>query len=351
MPERLHLFPAELLPIAMRNRPAAAALWLTHLVLSRLLCICTMGLALLVASASSAQPSEDDRWRALELGRHGVELYNQRRWVEAYDRFSQAEAIVHSPVFVLYMARAKRQLGSLVEAETLCRRVMDEPLPEDAPPQWVDARRDAAEEHRALQPLIPKLTIQLQVPSEARTRVWIDEREVSGRELPLAVDPGRRRVSAQCESGEPMSRVVKLAAGEHQVLTLAPACVAAVPVGSVPPSPPPSAIDADPGGSLRVGGVVLMIVGGASLAVGIGTGIGAIALDSDLADACNDDLVCPPDRQPDVDTYYALAHTSTATLAIGAAAFAAGLITYLVAPAGGEAPVAATPSGLVVRFW
>ena len=74
---------------------------------------------LLMAGTSIAEPTDAERARALELGKSAIEVYNEGRWVDAYDRFAKADKLVHSPVFVLYMARCRRQLGNLVQAQTL----------------------------------------------------------------------------------------------------------------------------------------------------------------------------------------------------------------------------------------
>lgn len=91
-----------------------------------------------------------------------------------------------------------------------------------------------------------------------------------------------------------------------------------------------------------------MIAGGGLLAVGIGTGIGAIAVDGQLSSRCDDDLVCPPSQADDVARYDALAHTSTATLTLGGLSLVAGFITHWVAP-DNETAVSLS-RGILARF-
>ena len=66
----------------------------------------TAGVAPLEASA---QPDAGDGKRAVELGKEAKAAYEQGRWSEALEKFKQADAIVHSPVFTLYVARTERQ--------------------------------------------------------------------------------------------------------------------------------------------------------------------------------------------------------------------------------------------------
>lgn len=312
--------------------------------MQRLLVACLVAALSFVAAASAAEPSDEERERALELGRHAVELYNQRRWVDAHDRFEKAEAIVHSPVFVLYMARAKRQLGELSLAKALYERVAHETPPDNAPPPWTDARRDARDELDTLLPLIPRLSISVHAPAGATVRLWLDDRDL-GSEREVALDPGEHRVAAQCEGFAVLRTTVRVAKGAQETVSLAPSCVAPPPLPS-PSSPEPVVLIDDP--SQRYVGISLVAIGGAALAVALVTGPLAVDYAGDLAAAC-EDLVCPPGEQDDVDTYYDLAHATTASLAIGGAAVLAGVITWVTAPAGSRV-VSFSSRGLTLRF-
>lgn len=321
--------------------------------MQRPLVACLIAALALVAASSAAEPSDEERERAVELGRHAVELYNQRRWVDAHERFAKADALVHSPVFVLYMARAKRQLGELSAAKALYERVANETPPAGAPSPWTDARRDAGDELTALLPLIPRLTIVVQAPAGASVRLWLDDRSLEG-ERDVAVDPGDHRLGAQCE-GLAVSRTnVRVAEGAHETVTVSPSCVAppaiAAPIAApipLPSLPAPIVLSDDP--TQRYAGISLVAIGGTALAVALVTGPMAVVYADDLASACDGDLVCPPARQDDVDTYYDLAHATTASLAIGGAAVLAGIITWATAP---SAPtvVSLTPRGMTLRF-
>ena len=72
------------------------------------------------ADDKSAQGDESARWAAersaVQLGHDGLALYEASRWSEAHERFQTAERLVHSPVFQLYMARCRRNMGRLIEA-------------------------------------------------------------------------------------------------------------------------------------------------------------------------------------------------------------------------------------------
>ena len=50
-------------------------------------------------SARAAEPGADNQ--AIELGRTALDAYARGAWGEAYAAFRAAEALAHSPVFVL----------------------------------------------------------------------------------------------------------------------------------------------------------------------------------------------------------------------------------------------------------
>jgi hypothetical protein len=256
-----------------------------------------------------------ERARALELGRQGLALYNERRWVEAYERFERAEALVHSPVFVLYMARSKRELRELRNARVLYGRIAA-PAEPNEPETWQVARREAESELELLRPRIPTVRI-----VTAAARVWLDGASIATRVL--EIDPGEHEVVARMKSGELVRKSFVIEEGERdlRIELVAPRRAA----------PRPRPVADDPGKTQRIAGIALMATGGVLVSVGIGTGIAAVVKDGQLEDACTEG-VCPEANRADVDAYYAVAHTTTVMLSVGGAALATGVVVYLTAP-------------------
>jgi hypothetical protein len=246
-------------------------------------------LLLALVTLAGAARAQDERERALELGREGVALYEAGRWLEARERFERAEALVHSPVFVLYAARTQHRLGKLLVARTLYRRVIDEPALADEIEPWRAARRDAAAELEALGPRIPR--IRVAVPSRYPAQVWLDGVHVGTVGDVIEADPG-----------------------DHEVV---------VPVPQQPADEPSPLQERAAIGLLVTGGVLGLCA--------LGTGLGAVVAEGALEDECPDG-VCGAERADDVDRYYALAHTTTAMLVGGGAALGVGLVLYLTAP-------------------
>ncbi|MGK4000272.1 tetratricopeptide repeat protein [Sorangium sp. So ce1024] len=116
--------------------------------LSNCLRRCAFAVTLLAAApALAAEPPEAAPADAQQLARtkahEGLKLYGADRWQEAFEAFQEADRLYHAPTLVLYMARCQRKLGKLEAARALYEQVLDEALPEDAPPAFLEARKDA----------------------------------------------------------------------------------------------------------------------------------------------------------------------------------------------------------------
>lgn len=139
---------------------------------------------------SATSPIEENK-RAVDEGLQGLALYQKGNWSGAYRRFSVADRIAHSPVFVLYMARSRRNAGRLVDARRLFLRVVKEPLPANAPAPWTRAQADAQSELAALEPRIPKIELRVVGPGSGSASAWLDGQPITqSLAQPLLVDPG-----------------------------------------------------------------------------------------------------------------------------------------------------------------
>jgi hypothetical protein len=72
--------------------------------------------------------ADDTNQRALKLAYEADDLYARGQWAGAYDRFAEADGLAHSPVFVLYMARCRKNAARLIEAEAIFTRLSRETL-------------------------------------------------------------------------------------------------------------------------------------------------------------------------------------------------------------------------------
>src|SRR5260221_11075432 len=74
------------------------------------------GFWLILSSHPARAASEEDRAGARAAATQGEAAYNQKRWADALDLFSRAESLGHSPLHLLFKARALAELGQLVKA-------------------------------------------------------------------------------------------------------------------------------------------------------------------------------------------------------------------------------------------
>ena len=87
---------------------------------------------------------------AVATGPRGLEAFRRGDWAQAYALFHRAETLAHSPVFLLYMARAREKQHASEEALDLYARVVRQPVNGEVPDSWRTAVEQAEQELREL---------------------------------------------------------------------------------------------------------------------------------------------------------------------------------------------------------
>jgi len=302
-----------------------------------------------VASNVEAQaPSETDRELAVQMGRKGIDLYNGQRFEDAFDQFRNAEALVHSPVFVLYMARIEQRRGHWVAALRLFDQMMSEAPPPDAPQSWVRARKESELERADLAAIIPQLVIDAgPAPSEA-VQIWVDGQMVPDWQTrPLLVDPGTHAVAGRWGQHSAHAQVQAVARNKRVVARLH----FPVPLPAPSPvlrtsSPTPTTPLPDTGASTQeTAGYVLLGLGGAAGLATLGVGIGALAHHSAFSDECVDNR-CPRALSDDIALHDRLVTTTLGLGVSSAVLLLAGVIVDVTAPDQPRRSVSLTTDGL-----
>lgn len=210
----------------------------------RSLSLALPGLVLLLATEAGAQ-TDEQRAGARAAATAGGQAFMEKRWSDAVDLFTRAESLVHSPVHLLYTARAQEKLGSIVKARETYIKITNSDLPAGAPAPWRDAKADAEKELEALEPRIPYVTLTVQGAGSKPVTVTMDGTPVPSALLgvPRPVDPGDHRFEARADGLQTATSAVsvKERRNETVVLTLAPP-------GSTPPATPAAAGPATPEG-------------------------------------------------------------------------------------------------------
>lgn len=297
-----------------------------------------------VAQPSAWAQSDDDRAGARVAATEGVKAINEKRWADAADLFSRAESLVHSPVHLLYLARAQEKLGHLVKARENYNKILREKYSADAPDAFRQAQSSAQQESAGLDARLAAITVKLD-GEKGPVTVTMDGEKVPPAliGLPLPVDPGSHTFEATGTDLKSDPVTVSVPEGGKDAVTLtvksapgtlapgapppAPAAspAATEPVATTPP-PNPEANTSSGSNGLKIGGFVALGVGVVGLGVGTLFLIRSHNKKSD-ADALCDSAGCPLSKQgriQSLDSDYKSAGTLSV---VGYAVGGAGLIT------------------------
>lgn len=292
------------------------------------------------AAEASAETGENPGGRALELGHRGLEAYQRREFRAALTAFSLAEELVHSPVFVLYQARCRRELGEWLQARELFGQAAKISAEEEALPlAWQRAQQDALVEWAALQSRIPRVRLVIQGGFEAPVRVSVggENLELTQAGVEHEALPGEYIVKATDARGHTLTQVWRAEEAQRQ------ASIALV-------FPQPG--DGEPGvravaqegdtplvqaqvHSISVqekGAYVAWGLGGAGLLYG--TIVGAVALGKaqGVKSRC-DGTRCLPADQAVADRAETLGRMATTGVLVGLVGAATGTVLFFTAPA------------------
>jgi hypothetical protein len=271
-----------------------------------------------------AQPNASQR--ALDLAYEADDLFAKGKWDEAHARFSEADALAHSPVFVLFMARAKRNAGKLLEAVALYQRVADEKLAPTAPKPFRAAIGDAASELTELRGRIPRVRVVLVAAPRGAADVRMDD-AVLEVDKSVAVDPGKHVFTAKV-GDKTVSETIEIIAGgeERRVeLSFAPAAERGDPKAAPAKR-----------GSLAPG-IAFVSLGTFGFELGAVMGGLATSTSSDVKENCVDNHCLASDADA-LDRARLFANVSTGALVAGGALMITGVVLLVVRPGGTTAP-------------
>jgi hypothetical protein len=288
----------------------------------------------LAADTSASAASTE---RALVRGNAALELYRTGAWIGAHAAFSEAEALAHSPVFVLYMARSLRNAGRWLEARKLFASLAHERITADSPQAWRDAVTEGDDELRQLSARIPRLRLRFLPRRAEELSVEVDGVSLSIPQLADAIelDPGRHVVTTKLDGATRQAKafLVSDLGGETVVVLKGDGGPTGAPPARVTQATPRATLprDSSPVAWERAAGF-----GAASLgivAIGFGAVAGWLAVDQaqDLRSRC-DRNDCPADSVGDRDRARRLGNLSTAGFVVGGVALVAGGTLLIVRP-------------------
>ena len=297
-----------------------------------------------IAQPSAWAQSDDDRAGARVAATEGVKAINEKRWADAADLFTRAESLVHSPVHLLYLARAQEKLGKLVKARENYNKILREKYGPESPDAFRQAQTSAQQESSGLDARLAAITVKLD-GEKGPVTVTMDGEKVPPAliGLPLPVDPGSHTFEASGTDLKSDPVTVAVAEGGKDAVTLivksAPGTVAAGgppptaaatpgPVTAPPATPPPNTEGGSAGANngMKIGGFVALGVGV------VGVGVGTLFLlkshskKSDADDLCNS-AGCPLSQKSQIDSLDNDYKNAGTLSVVGYAVGGAGLIT------------------------
>jgi hypothetical protein len=316
-------------------------------------------LALVAAPHVASAQSEEELAGARAAATQGLDAFNAGNYEKALDMMGRAQALVHSPIHLYYMAKSYEKLNQLVKARENYLKVVREKLGTDASPSLRKVQQDAKAELAALDPRIPVLTVTVTGEGAAGARAVMNGKDIPQPLIGVArpVDPGEHKLQAIADGYESEVVTVTLAEGAKQevVLELKPSARRASPAADEPASDSSAAVElttpgpdmgAKPGSSgLRTASYVSFGVGVVGLGAGTWFLLDRMGKKSDIDSICSGG--CPEDRRSEIQSLEDDA-ASAGTLAVvgyslGAVGIGAGIALYVMSA---DAPAS---TGLVVR--
>jgi hypothetical protein len=285
------------------------------------------------ASPASAQ-GRDANQRALKVAYEADDLYARGQWGPAYERFAEADTLAHSPVFVLYMARCRKNAGRLLEAQAIYARLADESVPADAPKPFRDARASAAAERDEVARRVPRARVAIEGAEGAPAALRVDGKDVPAGGAPMPLDPGMHAFDAS-SGAQTAHKDVLLADGAGEV-PIVLSFVREAHDDLPPPAARGSAVPA----------IVVLSVAGVALGVGAVTGAMAMNKANAVKAGCVDGHCLRSDGNS-LDAAKSLARISTIAFVVAGVGAAAGATLLVWRPAGGATAIATIGPGSV----
>lgn len=319
------------------------------------------GVAAMVTSSASAQPTADNSTQAQRLFDEGLALMKAGKYAEACPKLQQSQGLDPAMGTQYRLAECYRDAGLTGSAWVLFTEVAEQARKAGRADRESQARAGAD----ALKPRLPMMTVTL-APAIAALPGFELKRDgepiaASDFNRKAPVDPGAHTVVATATRKKPWQQTVRILEGgaievrvpalDDDATATTPAVVPpvaahppAVPVVAPPPViAPPETLPVEgpsPGRTPRIVGVVVGVVGLAGVGVGAAMGVTARSQWNDALTHCQggDKTKCDAQGIALGSDTSRSATISTAGFIVGGAGIAAGLILILTAPSKKAAP-------------
>ncbi len=176
----------------------------------------TMGFATAAHAAT-----DEERAGARALASAGLESCNAERWQDCAEKFERAESIVHSPVHLLYIGRARLKLNQLVEAREAFLKISREGAPAGSSETVQNTVTEAQQQLEQLEPRVPLVNVHVN-GADKDIKLFMDGREISAALIGVArpVNPGPHEFKATAPGMTSTPVKVSVAEGEKKEATV-----------------------------------------------------------------------------------------------------------------------------------
>lgn len=254
--------------------------------------------------------SDQDTASARAAATAGAQAFEAGNWKRAVDYFERAEALVHSPVHLWYMASASAKLGRLVAAQEKCNKVRREGLPSGASSGLVNAFEGCGDLLADLEGRVPTVNLEVSgLPDDADFELTRNGTKIASATVgvPVPVDPGAYSFEGLAD-GYKATASVTVSEGQKKIVALVFAPDASVRIHAAQPpeasgtkAAPAAATQPTPPAERRgtrmpppaIGSYLTWVLGAG--AIGAGAAFTVLALDSSHAieAQCGADRSCP----------------------------------------------------------
>lgn len=315
------------------TRTRGSMRWRRSMPLSMTLGLSVLALSLCGGPRASAQ-TRDELEKARTLFKEGVALSAANNCAAALTKYRAVANVKMTAQVAFNIAECEERLGKLVSALGNYR-VAAVQAEGDAKSKDVSSRVGARID--ALEPRIPRLIIKRGKGADTAL-IELDGSELGASQLSaeIPVDPGSHTVVAKIGDKAYLHETILLeekAARTFEVQLDLPPPKIEKPVIEAPPPPPPPP---PPQGRSKIPGAVLLGVGVASAAVGVGFIVLRGGTLSELDKKCGGDTSCPPSAAPLADQGKLYTGLAEATFAVGVVGVITGVV--LLATSGPSAP-------------
>ncbi len=293
---------------------------------------CAMLAFVACATVAQADPSID-KAAAEGLFDEARTLMKNGNYAVACPKLVESQRLDPGVGTLLYLGACYEKLDRLASAWATLREAAALAHSSGQP----DREKMATSKADAIEPLVPRLSIDVAAPIEG-LEVRVDGepmgRATWGSALPL--DPGHHTVEARAPGAKTVSLDVEMAKSDRKRVTiprLEPASDAPrpPPAGPLAPTPKPSEPAPPFFTPMRIAGLGVGAVGLGGLVVGSVFGVRAFSLASSVTDACPTGP-CSAAVKAEADDSRTAGTISTVAFAVGGVLLATGVVLWVVAP-------------------